>query len=203
MGKFNQFDLSKHPPRLHKSKWRLNEYWYEFDQGKTKSQTTTIDDTFSRSSTDVSGSMSAVNLPAEHGRNKKSLVEVHKSCMAKVRQLSSRMAKSLMGCESKLVSIKRKVAPSEYQKLWAGMNACREARLDVMHKLEEGNFPDEEYKQQECIDFLQTLSQQLQTHLDALQEAFATYKSGEPPIVKKDEEEMDEGEALPEPGCDG
>ena len=75
-----------HPDRVFQNNWKLSERWFCHQKGLDKSSTTVVSDDMSRTSTDVNATMGAMALTGQQ-KPKRSLPEVHKSNVVKVKQI--------------------------------------------------------------------------------------------------------------------
>ena len=195
LSKFAEFQDPDHPPRVHESNWKLCEYWYRFDRGLETPKSASVEDNYARSSNDLSSSMLALNMP-EQGKAKRSLADLHKSSLTKVKSLSTKLSRHLMSCESSLPGVKRKVGMATYNRLKKGLDVCREARTSVMDEMEDLKEIDgDQGKQQDTITQLNKLAKTLQEHSDALMEAFNNYQKVEMSGVKKDHDAEGDGDS--------
>ena len=126
------------------------------------------------------------------------MAEMHKAGVTKVKQLSSRMSRSLMSLESSLPGMKRKHGVPTYNRLREGLMACRDAYSSVMDELEDlkelKEMECDENEQAEKVTHLNKLARTLQEHSEALQEAFAKHQNEAPVKKDKDEKEQNDGE---------
>ena len=202
-GKFQACKNPLHPDRLHDTNWKLDERWFCHVKGLDKSNTTTVTDDLSRVSSDINATMGVLSL-TEPARPKRSASDLHKSSLLKVRQMSSRLQKSLASCEGMLPKLKRKVPPTSYNLLKEGMATCRCARDGVLDELEDvAELPPQEEEQEEAIVKLTKLAKTLAEHNDALLEAFGKHKVKDDAgksVVKKDKEAEAMEEEAPEDG---
>ena len=116
----------------------------------------------------------------EPTKPKRSLGDLHKTNVAKVKQMSNKMARHLMTCETSLPRVKRDVGLSTYNRLRDGLLACREVQSGIMDELEDLKIlGDDEEQQQQQIESLQKLAKTLQEHTHSLLEAFNSHQHRE------------------------
>ena len=167
------------PPRVHKSNWRLDEYFFHWDGGRSGEKRATMEDSYNREAGDLGAGVSMIGGDDNGKKGKKEVTpsERYKVAVTKVNRASQRLGKLLGICDQKLPGIKKRLGVAEFQDFKQAMSRCRDCKEEALCALHDLKLPDDLDGQTACFDSLQTLQQRLSEHGDAIQDFLGTEPS--------------------------
>ena len=192
--KWDQFQDSKFPDKLHPTNWKFNERFFKLHKGSEVQNLTTLSELMERRAENLPAGHALLNIEPVGGVNSKnkSPLEKYKLAKAKLQQTMNRLGKSIQGCENNLGGFKRQLKQADYMHMKAGLNHCREQREDALDRLSDFPLePENEDSMEKMMEEMSTLTKDLADSHQALTEAMATHKA---PIKDEKDEKMEASE---------
>ena len=175
--------LAEHPEKIlpDVDNWKLVLRFYNHDQGRHKSSSTSMEEVMERAAGDVAGSASMLGLEYEAKKTGTDPSVKHKQAVGRANTLISRLGKQIGVLESSLPAMKRRVGASQMAMVKAGLSQCRDAKEKALDILEDcKDLPPDQESQNSTYEHLLKLHAQLSEHIQAVSDVINQNK--EPPI---------------------
>ena len=176
--KWDEADDGEHEAKINTDNWRLTERWFCFQEGRSKTNSSTMQEGLSRSGDSLQSGLAMMNIDeAPKICNKKTPAEKHKQMMGRVVLVLNKLGRAIVSCETQMPSLKRSIDGESYHRVRLGLMACRECKEQSLDKLEDfkKNVPPEEEIDDMIIDMAK-LQKSISESLDALTECMGNHK---------------------------
>ena len=189
-----------HPPKVHPTNWMLSEKWFTTSQGCHKNKKTTLAEAMDRSASCLPSGLAMLGMEPENTNKQKTKTpeERHKMALSKLSAAVGRLGKAIGGAEARLPALKRLSSAGSYQKLKAGLQACRENKDESLDKIEDWKvMATTEFEIEMNITEMGKEQAMVLECLQSLQEAFKTDKA-----IKDEQHGQQQHQEAPEPDLD-
>ena len=176
-GKAKECEDPSKPPRI-RANYKTSEYWMVRDRGTDFEKASKVSEKMERDGGDLPAGLAILGGDPEENPKKAKVnaADRHKAVLGKVVALNGKLCKSIGQAEGLLPGWKRALSSTAYGSFRAGVARCREAREQIMDKVEDlkslAHTPEQQEQQ---IDELKELLRESQEYLDALTESKRQY----------------------------
>ena len=193
LDKVSPFISAEQPARVNKDNYKLSEYYFEHSKGKDTCFSTVVEESLSRTATDLAAGTSILQVEGSEGSCQRRVdPEIkHKQMIGKVQAMARKLGTSIGSTESALPSLKRKLDATNYTCLKRGLQQSRDYKEQCLDKLEDLKVIGEE-QMQDAGELMLVMNKELKEHAEALQDAL---KAHEVAHIKKPPEEASVADA--------
>ena len=182
--KVKPFEHPSRPPRMDPN-WKACEYYFVHDGGTDLSNQKSVNEDMVREGSDLNSGIAVLGLEAGENPGKKARVsnqDRHRTALGRVTAMNNKLGRAIGQAEGSLPGLRRTLSPNVYIVFRNGLQQCREAKEDMMDRVEDlKTLADSPEKQEEQIEALKALLLESSECLDALVESRKQHEPAPPP----------------------